>query len=332
MDQKHLLSVIAIGVAAVFAGVSLNQSNQGDSQFEQTALLALNQSAFDINQVDEIKLIDAGERVIGHAKQLAGKWILPLSYGYAADVAQLKKLLQTINDSNVVELKTSNEAKYHRLGLRDVTNSESTATKLVLRQGESQLELLIGNSAKSGTGQYVRYVNQPQTYLINKGIDLPEARTDWLVKTIFSIDYEQVTQLEVQPVEGEKFTISRQFNSDKNTNFKQKNTETKVSNNQLKYPSIFNGLVRNLVSITAEGVMPTSEFVSQDISPVIPLVQFELAYLGEEIKNLRISVSSRDDAYWLKVKGGDWYYRISKFDYKQVSKGLDAYFEADIEQ
>ncbi|AWB68102.1 hypothetical protein C2869_17475 [Saccharobesus litoralis] len=196
MNKNIVLLLVGVLVAVVAAVVS--QSGKPDSSAQQQTLL----SDFDVNQLQQVKFIKAGDQLVLDAEKQGDKWQVNNLDGYPLNVADLSKFVQELVDSKLVEKKTANASKHARLGLTAINDSDSEATLLHLVSEGKSIDLLLGNFAK-GNGRYVRFADQDQTWLIDKQLYTPSSAANWIDKKLFNdFTMADIKRLELAGEEG----------------------------------------------------------------------------------------------------------------------------------
>lgn len=356
MQNKGLLFTVAVGVLAAVVGWFLVDSGKGESEFQQTELLSLSPTKVDLNQVEQITLSTASNATAANAQRILQHWQLPNKSGFPVEIDALGDVLKSLQVARVSERKTSKPENFHRLGLRDISESDSEATLLTLVAGEQKLGLLLGNKASSGQGQYVRFAGQNQTYLIDTRIQAVTSDIDWLREDIFELSYEQVQSVTVETPDGSEFTIERAADTaEAQAATQQQETEqqetlplsveepaplkdfqftSRDENEQLQYSSILNGLVRNILGLKAKDVRLSAQsqgFVQQAAFELVVKLG-DMAESGDVVEfTVLTDPNAEEKSYWLSQPDNLWLIQISEFDFKQISKARDEYLQNDAE-
>ncbi|WP_049310825.1 DUF4340 domain-containing protein, partial [Pseudomonas aeruginosa] len=117
----------------------------------------------------------------------AGAWVLPAKAGYPADRLRLSALLEALAEARKVEAKSANPKNHALLGLAE--RGEGQALRLSLqRQSSEPLVLLVGKDAQHG-GSFVRRLGDPQAWLIDKRLPLPNNELEWLDRRIATLPF-----------------------------------------------------------------------------------------------------------------------------------------------
>ena len=334
MKMKFVWATLSVGIIAALVGNQLLSSNKGRSDFAQKKLLAMHSGSFDLGSISKVEIKKAEDETISAAEKVLQDWQMPDYQGYAANTKLLSELLQDIKDAKVVELKTSKVKNHGRLGLRALSDGDSEAKLVTLSNGQSSIELLVGKSATTGTGQYVRYADNDQTFLIDKIIELPDSGQDWLAPQIFDFEFDEVRKLRVQNSDNQEFQIKReevvvnteieepQLPLSEKAGYELADNFHMVGlaeDEELQYGSILDGLVRNVLGMKVKDVM-----LKQQSQGLRQSHEFELLIKQNNgVKSVQFSLLTDDQetpSYWLSMMNNQWLMKISDFDYKQVSK------------
>ncbi|GHB63897.1 hypothetical protein GCM10008107_11260 [Psychrosphaera saromensis] len=351
MRISFLIKVLAVGVLAVLLSSYFISKNKGVQSFDDTLLL----TDFDVNLVDKIQIQNAASKQFISAEKVSGKWVLPNKFGYAADVKKLSKLLQNLKDTQIVELKTKQAKYYSRLGLQSLDQGneldaeKSQAQLLTLVAGDEFTQLLIGNESQSSTGRYVRFARQEQSYLVTLDINLPSDDSSWLMPKIIPINVNQVSQVDIaffneksNKKSSNKFAIARQAHEESETDSLAGNFEllNKTKEQVPQYDSIFTGLVRNIINITAKDIK-LAESSEMKLQQSIVLTYLDNGLIDKpdnkvmlddkvQSKTLTLQLYKNDRetlSYWVRLEQSKYLINISEFDFKQISKPVNDYLE-----
>ncbi len=335
MKISHFIGVLVLTLIALALGSTMLSSQKGEQSFEQTQFI----KDFDFDTVYQVKLQDSNNEVTLN-KQLE-QWQLVQAHGYQPDLKVLARLLQQLKDAQIQELKTSNSKNYHRLGLAGIKQEGSSSLLITLVSPDKKLELLLGDNAKAGSGQYAKMTSEQQTYLLDQSFDISANVKSWLQKAIFEIAFDSVRKLIWQDSQS-SFTVTRKeleatgevIDDNGNPSLPKGEaslsrdfelTEPKQSKTPI-YPSIYSGLVRNTIQLELQDVLPATDFEAKQLEAnfTIQLAVKENATI--EHKKLHF-YQGEQEQYWLKVDSRNWVYQISEFSYSQLAKPLAEYLE-----
>ncbi len=200
MSSKHfswlLVATLLIGALVVL----LPGRTSKDSEFEVVALLP--GLAEQVNRVDQVQVITAGDQTVASLKRQDDRWVVEEFQGYTANWPKLRELLAAMAKAEIIEPKTTNAEYFHRLGVSDVANAESKATLLRLKGEQLEMAILVGNAAEGREGQYVRLLDGDRALLIDQQLDLPAEAKDWLQRDIVNISDAEVVEFSLQRADG----------------------------------------------------------------------------------------------------------------------------------
>ena len=143
-------------------------------------------------------------------------WVAPDRYEYPAAVDKINKLVRQLNDMRLIEAKTSSQDRYTRLEVEDLgDDAKSRLVRLEDDQGNVLAEALIGKrlfrlTGTEPSGTYIRRLGEEQSWLASGGFDLdPEVET-WLDQVVVELGGDQVARVEITPIEGDGYVVSRE--------------------------------------------------------------------------------------------------------------------------
>ena len=334
MKLAHFIGLIIAALLAVILGTGLLSTQQGEQSFEHQTLI----QHFDFDTLHRVKIEGKGYKVelIKHLLS----WQVTELYGYAANTEQLSDLLQTLKTIEIQEYKTSNSKNYHRLGLTDVELDGADSIQLTLVNDESEVIVLLGNEANTGTGQYAKLASSAQTYLLNNRVKVKTNPKDWLEQRILPYAFDEIRQLNWLDNEGAAFSIERKeqvVTGELKVDKGQVVLPTGEMNlkpdfelilpegeHQLMYQSVFTGLVRNTNQLELEAVIPLSAFNTSELEPIYT-IELSAEQNGVRQTSLLSFYQDLSGQHWVVRKGLSWAYQISEFSFKQLAKPVQEY-------
>jgi len=201
----QVLVLVAAGVALAGAGVWLVARHGADSETQPAAQVLPLQPA-DLNAVTRLDVFKGdGSRTT--LTREATHWTVT-QRGYPADTGQVRKLLLDLSHLASEEQKTSDPTLYSKLGVEDPSGAQATGTGLTLEVHGRTLGLIVGKT--SGTSSvYVRVAGQPQSLLANPQLAPDADPRHWLDRGIVDIAPDQVTAVELAPLDGPAYSLKR---------------------------------------------------------------------------------------------------------------------------
>ncbi|NQD36989.1 DUF4340 domain-containing protein [Permianibacter sp. IMCC34836] len=151
--------------------------------------------------IDHIVLRHAGQVAID--LQRSGEhWQLVNRGNYPANVGKIRALLDNLSRADKQEAKTADPARYDKLG---VAETSEKATLLTVMAGEKVVaDLIVGTAVSRPAGHFVRAKNDPQSWLIDRELDVSKEASDWLRTELINlpaVKLKQVERLKLVPVQ-----------------------------------------------------------------------------------------------------------------------------------
>lgn len=161
-----------------------------------------------IEGIDRIELRGAGSEVLATLERGEGGWRL-VERDWPAHGGRIQRLLQDLGEARRVEAKTSDATRYSRLGVEPI-DAEDAAGIEVRASGEGRaFRVLIGDAPASGSGRFVRVVDEAQAWRVDRELDLPREAATWLDRALVDREMPRVDRIEVKPAVGRAFVVAR---------------------------------------------------------------------------------------------------------------------------
>ncbi len=166
-----------------------------------------------LNEIEEVQVETSSQRFA--LKRGDGGWTAPAKSGYPADGDKIHKLLLGTAGLSRVEPKTSDPARYSRLGLDDSGAGHSSAKRYRLKSAGSDLaSLIVGNSAPAKGDPdlsefYVRLPDESRAWLVEGKLPRGDTLVDWLDRAVAEIDRDRVREARVLHASGDVVTVTR---------------------------------------------------------------------------------------------------------------------------
>lgn len=129
-------------------------------------------------------------------------WSIKERDGYPANTEPIRTLLIRLAQTQLVERKTRNPERYALLELEDPgkENAKSRKLQLLDGSGEPLADLIVGSKRIAAfgaekTGTYVRQLDDAQTWLTDSEIDVPLDIKDWIDRSVFTIDQNEIAKV-----------------------------------------------------------------------------------------------------------------------------------------
>jgi hypothetical protein len=184
-------------------------ANRGSSEKPFVSGLFLPEINKQINDVNRVELVSAGNHTVATMVRTGGHWQLEQMGGYRADWSRLQTLLAALAQANVIEPKTDKPEYYARLGVEDITAGDAGGVLVKLDIGDQTRAILIGHEAQGRPGQYVRLQHSPASALIDRRLDVSTELLDWADSRIVDINASEVAEVEIIHPGGESLLVTR---------------------------------------------------------------------------------------------------------------------------
>lgn len=127
---------------------------------------------------------------------------------FPVNTVALATMVRELSQATIVEPKTRNPALYDRLGVEDVTQNDAQSMLVTLKEQGRKWQIVIGQQASKGNGQYVRLADNQESILIDREIPLPLNTNDWLTDRLMPFKERDITRIAVGEAPG-GFTLVR---------------------------------------------------------------------------------------------------------------------------
>lgn len=327
--QKQLLivSILLISLMAVaFFGLQSENVSSIDGADKKNALV---KASFDSNTLKGIKIIKA-QQTLFQSENINDVWLaqhLDSGNAYPVSKSSLSQFVQDIVSANLVEEKSRLPANHARLHLLDTDDSKSKATLVTLEFANGQLDVLLGKTANLQVGQYARYLDDDQMWLLDKQISLPTDEYSWLAPNILSLTANDI--ISVRRIDAENnWSISKVPVEESDTQGGESSRDDFIlegfdsSEEELRYVSVVNDYVDNILSIDFAVVKP---FSPAEWTLISDKAHFEIVDSDQRIHS--IELVQNDDVSLIHVKTfgeqsyvREWLYEVSDYQAREMNK------------
>ena len=210
MTKKRFLNIsittAALVVLAIIS-INLNTSNYG---FENRGKLFLDNFTKNVNEITTIS-IRSFENNINLVKQ-NNSYIS--ESGYPLKKGLWENLITSLSLLRIEELKTSDPSRHSQLNLllpeqnKSKDEDEGYGTKITLKKEDGTIysSILFGMVDRSvggiSGGQFARFPNDDQTYLLKGAIRMPTTKSDWFESLLLSIKKNDVQKVSLNNKNG----------------------------------------------------------------------------------------------------------------------------------
>ena len=210
MTKKRFLNITIITAALVvlaIISINLNKNNYG---FENRGKLFLDNFTKKVNEITTIS-IRSFENNINLVKQ-NNSYISESSYPLKKGLWE--NLITSLSLLRIEELKTSDPSRHSQLNLllpeqnKSKDEDEGYGTKITLKKEDGTIysSILFGMVDRSvggiSGGQFARFPNEDQTYLLKGAIRMPTTKSDWFESLLLSIKKDDVQKINLSNKNG----------------------------------------------------------------------------------------------------------------------------------
>lgn len=214
MSRKHfswlLLATFLVGAVVLI----LPQQTAKDTAPESGRFLPGLEEQ--VNEISWLQLTTAGGRTVATLERKGDLWQVNEASGYRADWDKVRELLSGLAQARLVESKTANPKYYDRLGVEDVSLESAGGTMVSFAPETGLSPVIVGNSARGRTGQYVRLADSESSALIDSVLNVPVDRSAWLETSIVDISDAEVVEVEITHPDGAVVKIVKASADDEN--------------------------------------------------------------------------------------------------------------------
>ncbi len=268
MNAKSLTLLLVLAGAAVFvAAVALRSdtSSAEESAAKQKLLPGLSGSSSDASTSDRrnaVAMIRIQRAEGGYTLHKVGDtWTIQDRGDFPVQMDQVRKLVNALGDATTIEAKTSDPAKYARLGVEDVDAPDSKSVLVTLggQDGREIAKLIVGKQAEASGMQvskqvYVRRAGEAQSWLADMQLDLHERATDWMAKEVVKVPQDSVRSIEIRQPDGETLLVDRPSKETKDFTL-----HAVPEGKEPTYPTVANSLATGLEYVNLEDVAPAGD-------------------------------------------------------------------------
>lgn len=334
MTQKNLLTLVLIAGALVASALFLERSPQSGTE---TGGVWLSELEANLNAIDAVVVSKAGPEVLATLNRTDAGWVVAERDNYPANLGQLRTTLSDLAEAVVVERKTANPELLGRLGLNDLDAETASGFGVKLAGGEFTADVILGNT--SNDQRYVRSAGDPQSWLVNRELEIPDEVSGWLDNEIVDVATDEVASVTIRHPGGPTIVASKADASAANFDVADVPAER-----ELLYDGIANASAGVLDKLTLDDVAAATEGAAEGaVTTVfdlrsgaqITVTSFEL----DDASWIQMSATGAEegdnDASWateLNDKWNGWRYAIPSYKFEQLTRTWDDLLKDDNEE
>ncbi|RDV29295.1 DUF4340 domain-containing protein [Alteromonas aestuariivivens] len=273
--------------------------------------------------IDQIRIENAAGTLFS-ARREGERWLathLDTQRTFPVDIAPLSDLVSELSEAHILEYKTRKPENYARLGVESLAQDDAQSVKISLSAGDSEWQVLLGNVASNGLGNYARLPDSAVSCLLDGVITVPDSASDWLQQEVLPFTAPDIDSVLFQN-QGGSFTIKRSDDGEEGWQLEPIDQEQ-----TLVYPGVLEQTVSDLVEFRYQRVTPFADSEWDNAEPH-SAVTFSLkdgskvfGHLSnaDESGSFRIWFNTPDSGHWVS----DWVFLLSDFQAQPFRKALD---------
>jgi hypothetical protein len=151
--------------------------------------------------------------------QTRSGWVLPEHGNYPAAFDQVQKTLVGLAALETIEPKTSRPDWFHFIGVDAPSKGSGTVVTVTGANGATIASVIFGKTSDIGdpsgaVGLFARRAGENQSWLLRSVFEPKADVSDWLDKSVVSIDRARISEVDVTPASGAAYQVRRAKPSD----------------------------------------------------------------------------------------------------------------------
>lgn len=210
---RSLVVLAVVALAAVVAAIAV-RTETGDSAIPGEGELVFPDLLSRVDEVRRIRAVSEGETFT--LAQDGERWTMPERDGYRAVPDSIHKLVVGAAGLERREPKTSDPARYSRLGLDDPAEAGSGSIRFTFEDDAAEVlaDFIIGNRETSRIDLslsefYLREPEDAQSWLVEGKLSVSRDPVEWLEREVLRIEEARVRAVRVRQADGGRLDVSR---------------------------------------------------------------------------------------------------------------------------
>jgi hypothetical protein len=216
MTKKHIGIFLGVTVIVLVAAIVAVNKEQNAVVNKQAGAYLFPGLEAKINDVDKIEVVKSEDHVTIQHKD--NKWQIAEKDDYPADLSKIKEVVMKIAAFTTVEPKTKKPENFGKLNVEDPKdeNAKSVQVTLTDKAGKEMASVVVGRMESGGfstVGQdktYVRKAKDNQVWLVNGGLTVNEAPSNWVTEEILNINSSRVKKVAITHKGGKAVIVEKE--------------------------------------------------------------------------------------------------------------------------
>lgn len=205
------VALLALVAAVALAGVILSREPQqralGDDAIGEPFLPGL---AERLEGIDAVRAVRGGGELVARVARGRDGWVTTNRWGYPADAATVRRVLDDLVAARGVEPKARDRAGHARLGVAPIDAAARRTLALTLEGVGEDLTVILGErAAGDAAGRYVRRHDADRAWHVEPAVARPDRVADWLDERLVDIPAKAVQRVDIDTVDGEPVRVRR---------------------------------------------------------------------------------------------------------------------------
>jgi hypothetical protein len=309
--NRKAVPVLAALIAGLLLMLLVLRGNDGsDSEPGQRLLPDFGSVA---NDTTMVMIQGPGDEDAITLQRVDDQWTVTSRDNYVADIGKLRQLIIALAEANILEQKTSDPARYERLGVDD-PESGGKGTRVTVSGPDFEYAVILGDKTQAKY-RYARDAAAAPSYLIDKDPALPASADDWLLPDLVDISAQRIQRVSIAHADGETIVIA--IESEEQTDFSVLDIP---ADRELSYATVANGIGGALASLELEAVRPridapattTTGFLTWDGLTVTAeiVADGDESWIGFSAATSDVESTATDEIAAINQRLGGWQYRL----------------------
>jgi hypothetical protein len=335
MIKTRTLIILAAVTLAGFATLSLLQDDSQTRQDQMQGNLLYQDLTSRLQSASRIRLTSHDVTVI--LERTGDSWGVVERDGFPADPGKIRQLFAGLAGLEIIEAKTSQAERYHKLGVDMPDDPDSTSTHVIVHDGDNTelVNIVLGRQSASRTTPgryefYVRKTDEAQSWLVETTLQAPMTIQEWLDNPLIDIERNRVRQVTIRHQDGTELVVNKADAEAPNFSL-----ADIPDDQQVESPFVPDEIVRTLAGLRIEDVASPDD-VTRDGPPALSatLETFNGLKLGVEAWTVEdhhyVAVAAEnmnpDDqdteqqTQSINARCENRVFEIARFDYDSINK------------
>ncbi len=293
--MKNNKLILLIGISIILGGIFFFLSKKSDKVDSGSDITAGIFSALDIESIKGIKIEDADNSVLLSLKE--DIWTVESLGGYPADYGKIHELVFSLTRLSPGQVLTKRKELYNKFGLNAPPEKDGGSVVFFLGvDGNELMGIILGKereagNQKGGSGQYIRFMDRDEVFLIGSEINAQAEGKSWLKKELTKVKEEEIESIVIEHGdERENIVLKRAKREDELKLEGDRPTDKELKNYEI---SSIGSVLQNLML----------ESVYSENDSDLKKIDFNITYIASLFNGsvYRIESGEKDKKFYIKI-------------------------------